>query len=262
MKQGAAANFAFIEPMKALRVQDLPGGDWLYEMKFDGYRALAFKAGKEVRLVSRNRTSFNNDYPQLIDALKSLTATQATIDGEITALDDEGKSSFQLLQSFGKAKQIPIVYYAFDLLLLNRSDLRSRPLIERRKLLARLLNKESSTKYTVLRGATWLKRRASPGSAAILPRGPDRQKTGFSLRGRSTQGRLGQSETDESAGVCHRRLHPARRQPQILRLFACWLPGSGRSLVRRQSRHWLLGKAPGGPPWCIAQNRARDLPFC
>jgi bifunctional non-homologous end joining protein LigD len=51
MKQGAASNFAFIEPMQALRVTDLPVGDWLYELKFDGYRALAF----EVRLVSRNQ---------------------------------------------------------------------------------------------------------------------------------------------------------------------------------------------------------------
>jgi bifunctional non-homologous end joining protein LigD len=85
-------------------------------MKFDGYRALAFKAGKEVRLISRNRTNFDNDYPQLIEALKSLTAKQATIDGEIAALDDRGRSSFQLLQSYGKGKRIPLVYYAFDLL--------------------------------------------------------------------------------------------------------------------------------------------------
>jgi bifunctional non-homologous end joining protein LigD len=141
MPPGQADNFAFIEPMKALRVTDLPVGDWLYELKFDGYRALAFKAGKEARLISRNRTNFDNDYPQLIDALRSLTARQATIDGEITALDDEGKSSFQLLQSYGKAKHTPIVYYAFDLLFFNGTDLRSRSLIERRKLLATLLKK-------------------------------------------------------------------------------------------------------------------------
>jgi bifunctional non-homologous end joining protein LigD len=115
MKQGAASNFAFIEPMNTLRVRDLPAGNWLYELKFDGYRALAFKAGKEVRLFSRNRTNFDNAYPQLIDALKSLNAKEATIDGEITALDDEGKSSFQLLQSYGQAKQTPLVYYALTL---------------------------------------------------------------------------------------------------------------------------------------------------
>jgi bifunctional non-homologous end joining protein LigD len=118
MKRAAVANFAFIEPMAALRVPDLPVGE-LYELKFDGYRALAFKAGKEVRLISRNRTNFDNDYPQLIDAMKSLAAKSVTIDGEITALDDQGKSSFQLLQSYGKAKQTPLVYYAFDLLFLD-----------------------------------------------------------------------------------------------------------------------------------------------
>jgi len=56
--------------MKALPVEKLPEGDWLYEIKFDGYRALAFKEGKDVRLVSRNKKTF--DYPQLLDALKLL----------------------------------------------------------------------------------------------------------------------------------------------------------------------------------------------
>jgi bifunctional non-homologous end joining protein LigD len=63
MKQGEAANFSFIEPMMALRVRELPVGNWLYELEFDGYRAVALKAGKEVRLLSRNRTNFSNDYP-------------------------------------------------------------------------------------------------------------------------------------------------------------------------------------------------------
>jgi bifunctional non-homologous end joining protein LigD len=59
--------------------------------------------------------------------------------GEITALDENGRSSFQLLQGYRKAKHTPLVYYAFDLLSLDSADLRSRPLIERRKLLAKLL---------------------------------------------------------------------------------------------------------------------------
>ena len=125
MKQGAASNFYFIEPMMALRAGDLPVGNWIYELKFDGYRALVFKADKDVRLVSRNRTNFNNDYPELVDSLRLLTANQVTIDGEITALDENGKSSFQLLQSYGTGKQIPLVYQAFDLLFLDGTDLRS-----------------------------------------------------------------------------------------------------------------------------------------
>ena len=110
-------------------------------MKFDGYRALAFKVGDEVHLISRNRKSFNDDYPILVDSLKSLKTKSFTIDGEITALDQKGRSSFQLLQRYGKAKHTPLVYYAFDLLSLDSTDLRSRPLIERRKLLAKLFKK-------------------------------------------------------------------------------------------------------------------------
>jgi bifunctional non-homologous end joining protein LigD len=119
MKQGAASNFYFIEPMMALRVPDLPVGNWIYELKFDGYRALAFKAGKEVRLVSRNRTNFNNDYPQVVE--ENLLST--------------------FYKSYGTSKQIPLVYHAFDLLSLDGTDLCSRPLVERRKLLAKLLRR-------------------------------------------------------------------------------------------------------------------------
>src|SRR5215468_11525591 len=100
MKQRGANSFSFIEPMNALLVPALPAGDWIYELKYDGYRALAFKSGNDVQLVSRNRTSFNKAYPQLIDALKSLPAKNAITDGEIAALDQHGKPSFQLLQAY------------------------------------------------------------------------------------------------------------------------------------------------------------------
>jgi bifunctional non-homologous end joining protein LigD len=141
MKQTVASSFSFIEPMKALRVTALPAGDWVYELKYDGYRSLAFKSGSDVQLVSRNRTNFNKAYPHLIDALKSLSAKNAIIDGEIAALNQNGKPSFQLLQAYRKSKATPLIYYAFDLLKLEGKDLRNRPLVERRKLLAKLLEK-------------------------------------------------------------------------------------------------------------------------
>lgn len=81
-----------------------------------------------MRLLSRNRTLFNDNYPVLIDALKSMKARQFVIDGEVAALDEHGRSSFQLLQSYGTHKGIPLVYYVFDLLSLEGTDLRSRPL--------------------------------------------------------------------------------------------------------------------------------------
>jgi bifunctional non-homologous end joining protein LigD len=141
MKHGSASKFSFIEPTKALPVRDLPTGDWLHEMKFDGYRALAFKAGKEVRLVSRNRIDLANYHSRIVDSLKLLTGENVIIDGEIATLEPNGKTSFQLLQSYGSGKQTPLVYYAFDKLNLEGTDLRSRPLVERRKLLAKVLKK-------------------------------------------------------------------------------------------------------------------------
>lgn len=145
----------------ALRVRELPAGDWIYEMKFDGYRALAFKAGSEVMLLSRNRTLFNDNYPQLADSLKALKAKSFIIDGEIAALDSEGRSSFQLLQSYGIRKGIPLVYYAFDLLSLDGTDLRSR--------------------HQVFRGVTGNQRRASPGCRSVQARRLDSQETKFYL---------------------------------------------------------------------------------
>jgi bifunctional non-homologous end joining protein LigD len=127
----------FIEPMKALPVNKLPEGDWLYEIKHDGYRALAFKDGKEVRLVSRNKKVF--DYPQLLDALKKLPAERLILDGEIAAFDEKGRSSFQLLQLFKRSGDVPLVYYVFDLLSLEGKDLRNQPLSDRRKALANVL---------------------------------------------------------------------------------------------------------------------------
>ena len=71
-------------------VEKLPEGEWLYEIKHDGYRALAFKDGKDVRLVSRNKKAY--DYPQLLEALKLLPTDRVTLDGEVVALDEKGRS--------------------------------------------------------------------------------------------------------------------------------------------------------------------------
>src|SRR5215469_3758449 len=98
MEEGASRSFSFIEPMQALSVEKLPEGDWLYEVKLDGYRALAFKDGNDVRLISRNNKPLN--YPQVLDSLKLLAVWYVVLDGEIVALDEKGRSSFQLLQDY------------------------------------------------------------------------------------------------------------------------------------------------------------------
>jgi bifunctional non-homologous end joining protein LigD len=87
----------------AFRVAKLPDGDWLHEVKLDGYRALAFKESKDVRLISRNNKPPN--YPQLLDYLKLLAVEQVILDGETVALDEKGRSSFQLLQVYKSSQQ-------------------------------------------------------------------------------------------------------------------------------------------------------------
>jgi hypothetical protein len=143
MKEGTQSSFSFIEPMKALPVSKLPEGEWLYEVKHDGYRALAFKDGKDVRLVSRNKKAF--DYPQLLNALKLLPADRVILDGEIVALDEKGRSSFQLLQVYKSSQQrVPLAYYVFDLLFVDGKDLRKEPLstIEVAQFIYLLLNNQ------------------------------------------------------------------------------------------------------------------------
>ena len=140
MKLISARRPSFIAPMQALAVEKLPEGDWLYEVKLDGYRALAFKDGKEMRLLSRNNKPLI--YPQLTDSLKLLPANRVILDGEIVALDEKGRSSFQLLQVYKSSEQrVPLVYFVFDLLFLEDKDLRKEALSVRRKLLADVLKK-------------------------------------------------------------------------------------------------------------------------
>jgi len=130
----------FVEPMKARLASHPPKGDWSYEIKFDGFRALALKGGSQVRLLSRNEKDFGAKFPEVMEAVLALDVQDAIIDGEIVALDGEGRSSFQLLQAreLGEERP-PLFFYAFDLLQLNGEKLVDRTLEERREKLAHLL---------------------------------------------------------------------------------------------------------------------------
>jgi len=124
----------FIEPMECLAVAKLPEGpDWVYEIKLDGYRALAINANGKLTLYSRRRKSFNQQYQHVFDALRDLPQN-TVVDGEIVALDDAGRPNFNLLQhSRSQAKRI--CYFIFDLLIYDNRDLTQLPLVERREIL-------------------------------------------------------------------------------------------------------------------------------
>ena len=117
----------FIQPMLLQRTERLPEGpDWLYELKLDGYRALAIKTGGKLQLRSRNNNDFSVRYPTIAKALAALL-DETVIDGELVALDASGRPVFNALQNFGSAG-LTLVYYVFDVLVLNGEDMRPQPL--------------------------------------------------------------------------------------------------------------------------------------
>jgi len=124
----------FVEPMECLAVTKLPDGpDWVYEVKLDGYRALAINAKGKLSLYSRRRKSFNRQYQHVFDALRDLPQN-SVVDGEIVALDDAGRPNFNFLQhSRSEAKRIH--YFVFDVLIYDNRNLMQLPLVERRDIL-------------------------------------------------------------------------------------------------------------------------------
>jgi len=148
-----------IHPMLAESIdKPFDGAEWLFEIKWDGYRAIAFINDGKVRLVSRNQNDLTPRYPELKDMAKFLKAKTAVLDGEVVALDQEGKASFSLMQqrtgfrpggkrAVGNA-DVPVLYYAFDLLYLDGYDWHHVPLEERKGKLASLVVAGDSVRYS------------------------------------------------------------------------------------------------------------------
>lgn len=130
-----------VKPMLATLVEkpfDRHG--WVFEIKWDGYRAIAEVSGGHVRLYSRNLLSFEEKFAPVTHALRKLRH-EVVLDGEVVALDASGKANFQLLQSYQKTGAGDLVYYVFDLLFLDGRDLCAEPLRERKKVLGRLFKR-------------------------------------------------------------------------------------------------------------------------
>ena len=133
MTPSRPARAAFVPPMAAEVVDRLPeGDDWLYEVKFDGYRALLIKNARTVQLRSRNDKDLGAAYPSIPAAGLRLHAESAVVDGEVVAVDASGRPSFQALQHRSAHPGYVVVFYAFDLLHLDGEDLAAQPLKARR----------------------------------------------------------------------------------------------------------------------------------
>jgi len=133
-----------IHPMLATSIdKPFDGSEWLFEIKWDGYRAVAFIENGKVRLVSRNQNELTQRYPELKDLPQFVKAKNAILDGEVVALDEQGRASFSLMQQRTGFRpggrrgatnaDVPVLYYAFDLLYLDGYDWRRVPLEDRKK---------------------------------------------------------------------------------------------------------------------------------
>ena len=137
----------FFQPMMAKLVKKPPSeGEWTYEIKFDGFRALAFLSQDGVQLISRNEKDLSGKFPEVMESLEKLSTQNTILDGEIVALDKKGRSSFQLLQAYelGQEKP-PLIYYIFDMPQHEGHDLRASSIEIRRERLRQLLRKPKGT---------------------------------------------------------------------------------------------------------------------
>ncbi|MEO7962218.1 MAG: non-homologous end-joining DNA ligase, partial [Ginsengibacter sp.] len=138
----------FIQPMLANETaKPFDDKDWLYEIKWDGYRAIAEMNDGDVTLYSRNGITFEFTYPIIVDQLRNIQH-DAVIDGEIVILDEDGKPNFQLLQHYSENADKPIQYCVFDLLRLNGHDTTNLTLLERKELLQKIIPKDTLIKYS------------------------------------------------------------------------------------------------------------------
>jgi bifunctional non-homologous end joining protein LigD len=145
-------------PMAAQPVTKLPeGDDCLYELKLDGYRALVLKDGARVQIRSRNDKDLTRMYPRVAAAALKLKSDRVVIDGEIVALDADGRPSFQTLQHRSNPEH-QIVFYAFDVLHVNGRDVTREPLMKRRARLPVIVGQDATLRLS----------QDLPGSAAAV----------------------------------------------------------------------------------------------
>lgn len=178
-------------PMMATLVDSVPSGrGWLFEIKYDGVRVLARREGDRVALLGRSGQDFTPRYPELVAALRALPLERFLIDGEIVALDERGRSSFQRLQArmhLARAADIaraqatsPVSAVFFDALALDGRDVRGLPLVERKACLALLLPARGVVRYgdhVAGDGAAFLTAAAEHGLEGVVAKRADRPYT-------------------------------------------------------------------------------------
>ena len=137
-----------VQPMLATVAREpFDHPDWIYEVKWDGYRAVAEIRESGVSLYSRNLISFNKKFFPVVEALRKF-GFDAVLDGEIVVVDDQGRPDFQKLQHYQDSASDHLLYYVFDLLYFNGHDLTSLPLLRRKELLKKILPSSPRIKFS------------------------------------------------------------------------------------------------------------------
>ena len=146
----------WLEPELATLTQDrFSDPAWIFERKFDGERCLAFRAGQQLRLMTRNQQQVTSTYPEIADALRAQEASDFIVDGEVVAFDGDQTSFSRLQRRLGVRDpgpalraEVPVYLYVFDVLWADRRDVRPLPLRERKRLLRGLLSFRDPLRYT------------------------------------------------------------------------------------------------------------------
>ena len=137
-----------IKPMLATLVREpFDHPDWIFEVKWDGYRAVAEIRDSDVSLYSRNLLPLNKKFSRVVEALKKFRF-EAVLDGEIVVVDDQGRPDFQMLQNYHKTRNGHLIYYVFDLLHFQGHDLTNLSLIRRKDLLKKILPSSPKVKFS------------------------------------------------------------------------------------------------------------------
>jgi bifunctional non-homologous end joining protein LigD len=146
--EGGSKLGSFISPMLAT-LSDDPAFDnpkWIYEIKWDGYRAVAELNGNDTRFYSRNGLTYQKAYPKVFNELVKIK-TKAVIDGEVVVYDHNGKPSFNAIQNYNSRQNVAIQYQVFDCLELEGKDISKLQLVQRKELLKELLPESGIIKY-------------------------------------------------------------------------------------------------------------------
>ena len=237
-----AAQPESLSPQLATLVAEPPADDgWIYEIKFDGYRVLARIDGDDVRLFTRRGNDWSERMPGLVEAVRKLGLGSAWLDGEIVVTGGNGAPDFNALQNaFDSARTGSIQYYLFDLPYCEGYDLRSVPLLERRAVLAGLLERSPpSERIRFSENFDASRRRAAAERLPDAARRHDRQARRFALR-LEAQPHLDQAQVHASAGVRGRRLDRSEGLAHRHRLAPARHPRRDRQAPLRRRRRQRL----------------------